>query len=62
MRRSIPSFHRSLPLGARRPATAAQTTAVTNVKVVKPVLLSKLQDMDFGTLTFAGFTGTAPSC
>ena len=40
------------------PATAAQTTAVTTVNVVRPVSLSKLQDMDFGTLTFAGFTGT----
>lgn len=39
------------------PAIAAQTSAVTSVKVVKPVSLSKLQDMDFGTLTFAGFTG-----
>ncbi len=40
------------------PATAAQTTAVTTVNVVRPVSLSKLQDMDFGPLTFAGFTGT----
>ena len=39
------------------PANAAQVTAVTSVKVVKPVALSKLQDMNFGTLTFAGFTG-----
>ena len=40
------------------PGSAAQTTAVTSVSVVKPVALSKLQDMDFGTLTFAGFTGS----
>ena len=40
------------------PAFAAATSAVTAVSVVKPVALSKLQDMDFGTLTFAGFTGT----
>lgn len=40
------------------PASAAQTTAVTSVNVVKPVQLTKLQDLDFGTLTFAGFTGT----
>ena len=40
------------------PAIAAQTTAVTTVNVVRPVSLSKLQDMDFGTLSFAGFTGT----
>ena len=36
------------------PASAAQTNAVTTVNVVKPVSLSKLQDLDFGTLTFAG--------
>ncbi len=40
------------------PASAAQTTAVTSVNIVKPVSLAKLQDLDFGTLTFAGFTGT----
>jgi len=40
------------------PAVAAQTTAVTTVNVVRPVSLSKLQDMDFGSLAFAGFTGT----
>ena len=40
------------------PANAATTTAATSVKVIKPVSLAKLQDMDFGTLTFAGFTGT----
>ena len=40
------------------PALAAQTTAVTTVNVVKPVQLAKLQDLDFGTLTFSGFTGT----
>jgi spore coat protein U-like protein len=40
------------------PATAAQLSAVTTVNVVRPVALAKLQDMDFGTLSFAGFTGT----
>lgn len=40
------------------PTVAAQTTAVTTVKVVRPVSISKLQDMDFGTLSFAGFTGS----
>ncbi len=40
------------------PASAAITTAVTTVNVVRPVSLSKLQDMDFGTLTFSGFAGT----
>ena len=43
---------------ASAPAAAATITAATSVKVVKPVSLAKLQDMDFGTLTFAGFTGT----
>ena len=40
------------------PARGAQITAVTSVKVMKPVTLAKLQDMDFGTLSFAGFTGS----
>jgi Mat/Ecp fimbriae major subunit len=40
------------------PARAANISAVTSVNVIKPVSLSKVQDMDFGTLTFAGFTGT----
>jgi Mat/Ecp fimbriae major subunit len=40
------------------PASAATTSATTTVSVIKPVSLTKLQDMDFGTLTFAGFTGT----
>lgn len=39
-------------------ASAANTTAAASVQVVKPVLLTKLQDLDFGTLTFAGFTGS----
>jgi Domain of unknown function (DUF4402) len=38
------------------PAAAVVTTAVTTVNVVKPVSISKIQDMDFGTLTFAGLT------
>ncbi len=40
------------------PAYAAQIAAVTSVNVVKPVSISKLQDMDFGTLTYSSFTGT----
>ena len=40
------------------PAHAAQISAVTAVNVVKPVSLSKLQDLDFGTLTYSSFTGT----
>ena len=58
MRRIIALFTTLFAAGLAVPAMAAQTTAVTSVKVVKPVLLSKFQDMDFGTLTFAGFTGT----
>jgi hypothetical protein len=40
------------------PATAAQIAAQTSVNVVKPVALTKLQDMDFGSLAFSSFTGT----
>jgi spore coat protein U-like protein len=40
------------------PAAAASITVATSVNINKPVLLSKLQDMDFGTLTLSGFTGT----
>ena len=40
------------------PASAANISAVTSVNVVKPVKLTKIQDMDFGTLTFADFTGS----
>ena len=43
---------------AATPATAAQTTAATSVTIIKPVVLAKLQDLDFGTLTFASFAGT----
>ena len=39
-------------------ALAANATASASANVVKPVLLTKLQDLDFGTLSFAGFTGT----
>ena len=41
-----------------QPAAAAQVTAQTSVNVVKPVTLTKLQDLDFGTLTFNSFTGS----
>jgi hypothetical protein len=43
---------------AATPAAAATVSASTSVNVVKPVQLSKLQDLDFGTLTFSSFTGT----
>jgi hypothetical protein len=39
------------------PASAATVTATTTVNVAKPVQLSKLQDMDFGTVILSGFTG-----
>jgi hypothetical protein len=39
------------------PAYAASITASTSVNVVKPVVLAKLQDLDFGTLLFSSFTG-----
>ena len=59
MRRYLPSLPIVLALAvSATPATAAQTTAATSVNVVKPVVLSKLQDLDFGTLTFASFAGT----
>ena len=57
MRRLAPAFLYLAAAFAAAPASAAQTTAVASVKVVKPVSLSKLQDLDFGTLTIAGFTG-----
>jgi hypothetical protein len=40
------------------PASAASVTASTSVNVVKPVVLAKLQDLDFGTLLFSSFTGS----
>jgi hypothetical protein len=42
---------------AGTPASAATTTASTSVNVIKPVVLAKLQDLDFGTLLFSSFTG-----
>ena len=56
-------FHLSLAVLAAlsavaTPAAAASITVATSVNINKPVLLSKLQDLDFGTLTLSGFTGT----
>jgi len=48
----------TLPLAVVSPAAAAQVSAATSVNVVKPVSLTKLQDLDLGTLTFSSFTGT----
>jgi hypothetical protein len=40
------------------PSAAAQITAAVSANVVKPVQLTKLQDMEFGTLLVANYTGT----
>jgi len=40
------------------PAEAAQITAATSAKIIKPVALAKLQDMDFGTLLVTNYAGT----
>jgi len=47
-----------LALAAATPAAAAQVSAATSVHIVKPVSLTKLQDLDLGTLSFSGFAGT----
>ena len=39
-------------------AQSAQITANASANIVKPVSLTKLQDMDFGTLLVANYTGT----
>jgi Mat/Ecp fimbriae major subunit len=39
------------------PARAASTNATTGVAIVKPVALTKVRDLDFGTLSFTSFTG-----
>lgn len=58
MRRfSFPSLVAAALVTTPVAAEAANTTAAASVQVVKPVVLSKLQDLDFGTLSFAGFTG-----
>lgn len=62
MRRLPASFAATVAAAAAfaiaTPASAANISAVTSVNVVKPVKLTKLQDIDFGTLTFADFTGS----
>ena len=45
-------------IAAASPAGAAQITAATSAKIIKPVALTKLQDMDFGTLLVTNYTGT----
>jgi Domain of unknown function (DUF4402) len=39
-------------------ANAAQITATMSANVVKPVQLTKIQDMDYGTLLVSNYTGT----
>jgi len=43
---------------AASPAGAAQITAATSAKVIKPVSLTKLQDMDFATLLVTNYAGS----
>lgn len=40
------------------PAFAAQVTGQAAIKVVKPLVLTKLQDLDFGTVTLSGAPGS----
>ena len=58
IRFAIPSFALAALLAAPSPAAAAQITAATSANIVKPVSLTKLQDMDFGTLLVTNYTGT----
>lgn len=39
-------------------ADAAQITATMSANIVKPVQLTKIQDMDYGTLLVSNYTGT----
>ncbi len=39
-------------------ANAAQITATMSANIVKPVQLTKIQDMDYGTLLVSNYTGT----
>jgi len=45
-------------LAVATPASAAQVTAQASVNVVKPVTLTKLTDLNFGTVTFNTGTGS----
>ena len=56
-------FRFSLPVlaalaTAASPAAAATITATTSANVNKALLLSNVQNLDFGTLTLTGATGT----
>lgn len=46
----------ALALVAATPAAAAQITATATVNVVKPVSLTKVRDLSFGTITLASNT------
>jgi len=48
----------AITMVATAPASAASITAATGVNIVKPVSMTKLQDLDMGTLTFNSFTGS----
>jgi hypothetical protein len=51
----------SLTLGLSVPAHAATATASVTANTVKPLVLTKLQDLDFGSVTLApGTWGNAP--
>lgn len=39
-------------------ADAAQITATMSANIIKPVQLTKIQDMDYGTLLVSNYTGT----
>ncbi|HYX47844.1 MAG TPA: DUF4402 domain-containing protein [Sphingomicrobium sp.] len=45
-------------IAAPVPANAAQITAQTSANIVKPVQLTKIQDMDYGTLLVSNYSGT----
>lgn len=45
-----------LAAGAALPAQAANVTATASVNVVKPVQLTKLRDLNFGTITLSSNT------
>ena len=58
MRFTTPLTALAATLALASPADAAQITAATSAKIIKPVALTKLQDMDFGTLLVTNYAGT----
>ena len=55
---AVPALALLASIGLPSVAQAAQTTAAVSANVVKPVQLTKLQDMEFGTLLVSNYTGT----